>query len=97
MRKFLFGLYSVIFAAIVVGAATLFWQTRIEYKRLKDVELATRERVKEAQGELELQQEVLRRLREDPAYVETVIRRRLGYAKPDEMLFRFDSEEIRTN
>jgi cell division protein FtsB len=36
------------------------------------------------------QELVLERLRTDPAYVEMVIRRRLGYAKPDEFVFRFD-------
>jgi len=30
------------------------------------------------------------RLRTDPAYVERVIRRQLGYAKPDEFIFRFE-------
>jgi cell division protein FtsB len=29
-------------------------------------------------------------MRNDPAFVETVIRRRLGYAKPDEFIFRFE-------
>jgi cell division protein FtsB len=33
---------------------------------------------------------MLERLRSDPAYVEMVIRRRMGYAKPDEFIFRFE-------
>ena len=32
----------------------------------------------------------LRRLRTDPAFVEQQIRRNLGYAKPDEIIFRFE-------
>ena len=36
------------------------------------------------------QEKILQRLRTDPAYVERVIRRKLGYAKPDEYIFRFD-------
>ena len=30
------------------------------------------------------------RLRTDPAFVEMKIRQRLGYARPDEFIFRFD-------
>jgi cell division protein FtsB len=37
------------------------------------------------------QEIVLQRLRTDPAYVEKVIRRKLGYAKPDEFIFRFEN------
>ncbi|MBP9914392.1 MAG: septum formation initiator family protein, partial [Opitutaceae bacterium] len=33
---------------------------------------------------------ILDRLRNDPEYVEKVIRRRVGYAKPDEFIFRFE-------
>ena len=36
------------------------------------------------------QEEILRRLRADPAYVEQQIRRNLGFARPDETLFRFE-------
>jgi len=43
----------------------------------------------ELEARLREQEIVLERLRSDPAYVEKVIRRRLGYAKPDEFVFRF--------
>jgi cell division protein DivIC len=33
---------------------------------------------------------VLDRLRNDPAYVDKVIRKKLGFAKPDEDIFRFE-------
>jgi cell division protein FtsB len=39
---------------------------------------------------LEAQQKTLDRLRNDPDYVEQVIRRKLGYAKPDETVYRFE-------
>jgi cell division protein FtsB len=41
------------------------------------------------QLKLNEQEKILQRLRTDPDYVEMVIRRRLGYAKPDEYIFRF--------
>jgi cell division protein FtsB len=34
----------------------------------------------------------LARLLEDPEFLERVVRERLGYARPDELLFRFSDE-----
>jgi cell division protein FtsB len=44
----------------------------------------------EAEQRLRDQEHVLQRLRTDPAYVEMKIRQRLGYARPEEFIFRFD-------
>ncbi|HRJ48846.1 MAG TPA: septum formation initiator family protein, partial [Opitutaceae bacterium] len=49
-----------------------------------------RQRLAEAQQRLKEHEIILERLRTDPAYVEMVIRRRLGYVKPDEVVFRFE-------
>jgi len=66
-----------------------FWQTWAEYTRLKAVQAQNERRLVELEARLREQEIVLERLRSDPAYVEKVIRRRLGYAKPDEFVFRF--------
>lgn len=93
MHRLLWIVYVVVFVALAVGSGTFFWQTKVEYDRLKEVERVTQERFLVAEQQLADQKEMLRRLQEDPAYVEMVIRRRLGYAKPDELIFRFDSPE----
>ena len=49
------------------------------------------EAVAEAELRLKYQEQVLERLRTDPAYVEKVIRRKLGYARPEEYVFRFEN------
>ena len=82
--------YLAVFAALAVGSLTFGWQTWREYQRLQEVARVMEERLAVAEQRLSDQQEQLRRLQEDPAYVELVIRRRLGYAKPDELVFRFD-------
>jgi cell division protein DivIC len=43
-----------------------------------------------AEARLREQQKTLERLENDPAFVETLIRRRLGYVKPNELIFRFE-------
>ena len=50
----------------------------------------SRRRLAEAEAKLREQEKILERLRNDPVYVEKVIRRRLGYAKPEEFIFRFE-------
>ena len=92
MRRLRLTIYLLVFAALSVGSLTFGWQTWREYQRLQEMARVMGERLDVAEQRLSDQQEQLRRLQEDPAYVELVIRRRLGYAKPDELIFRFDEE-----
>ncbi len=89
-RSAIVSLYLFLFVAVVLTSGLFFWQTRAEYRRLREVEAISLRRLTELELRLKEQQKVLDRLRTDPAYVERVIRRRLGYAKPDEFIFRFD-------
>ncbi|MCF7686660.1 MAG: septum formation initiator family protein [Cephaloticoccus sp.] len=69
-------------------SGVFFWQAQQEYVKLHDLELANRKKLQDAQLRLREQEKILDRLRTDPAYVEKVIRQRLGYAKPEEYIFR---------
>lgn len=89
-RRFIISFYLLLFVSVAAGSAGFFWQTRAEYMRLKQIEADSRTRLAMAEERLREQQRVLDRLRNDPGYVEMVIRRRLGYAKPDEIIFRFE-------
>jgi cell division protein DivIC len=90
MRQILIGIYAMVFVAIAVGSTTFFWQTRSEYLRQKEIARVTNERLLVTEARLSEQQKILQRLETDPAFVETLIRRRLGYVKPDELIFRFE-------
>jgi cell division protein FtsB len=90
LRRLFVMLYLALFAGVGVMAALYFEDTREEYARYKAVEARDRQRLDEAERRLHRQEEVLQRLRTDPAFVEQQIRRSLGYAKPDEMIFRFE-------
>ena len=83
-------LFLLLFLALAAGSGVFFWQTRREYNRLLEIEGRAKQRLAEAEQKLKEQEKILARLRSDPAYVEMVIRRRLGYAKPDEYIFRFE-------
>jgi cell division protein FtsB len=72
------------------GLAVVLSQTRAEYQRVKGEEVRLRQRLAELELRLNEQELVLDRLRNDPEYLEQVIRRRLGYARPEEFVFRFE-------
>jgi cell division protein DivIC len=89
MRKVILSLYMVLIAGLGVGGGILFLDASEEYSRLEVVQAENRRRLAEAQEQLRNQEKVLERLRNDPAYVDKVIRKKLGYAKPDEFIFHF--------
>jgi cell division protein DivIC len=89
-RQIIIVFYLLLFLSVGAGSAAFFWKTRQEYKQLRQVELATTRRLAEVEQRLRDQEHVLQRLRTDPAYVEMKIRQRLGYARPEEFIFRFD-------
>ncbi len=91
LRRAIIFVYLLLFFSIAVASGYFFLQTRREYRLLQKAEAESRQQLAEAKLKLAEQKLILDRLRNDPAYVELVIRRRLGYAKPDEMIFRFES------
>ncbi len=89
LRRLIIVFYLLLFLSGAAGSGVFFLQTRREYDRLLDAERSSKQHLAEAQQKLSEQEKILERLRNDPDYVELVIRRRLGYAKPDEYIFRF--------
>ena len=82
---------AVVFVVMAAGSTTVFLQTKAEYDQRKQTEHLVTERLRIAEERLKAQEEMLQRLQNDPAYVELVIRRRLGLAKPNELVFRFEN------
>jgi len=89
-RRIFIALFILLLAGLTVAVAAFFYQTREEYVRLRTMNRENHRRLDEAQAQLQKQELILQRLRTDPAYVERVIRAKLGYSKPDEMIFRFE-------
>jgi cell division protein FtsB len=90
-RRFIVWIYAVFFVTVGAGSGVFFFRTYQEYAQLRRVEAESRERLAEAAGRLEAQERVLERLRTDPAFVEKIIRQQLRYARPDELIFRFEN------
>lgn len=90
LHRFFLSVCALLALGVVVGLGVVLVQTQAEYAQQSEVELKVRHRLAATEARLAEQERVLNRLRSDPAYVEGVIRRRLGYAKPDELIFRFE-------
>lgn len=88
--KIIAGTYAVLFAAITICAGLFFLRMHRELVALRAQESANERRIAEATTRLQEQEKYLDQLRHDPALVERIIRRKLGYAKPDEFVFRFE-------
>jgi cell division protein FtsB len=89
VRRIIVSLYLVLFVGIIVMSAAFFVQTRAEYRQLQEVEAKNQKKLAEMEQRLKEQQVVLDRLRNDPVFVERLIRKKLLYVKPDERIFRF--------
>ena len=76
---------------LIVFFSGLILQTHREYKNFKARELKIEEKLIQARKELEYKEMYLSLL-DDPDFLERVARERLGYARPDELLFRFSDE-----
>ena len=85
--------FGVVFAAVTLWATAFFVQMHRELKTLRAQEAANQHRLAEAEARLKQQEQYLDRLKHDPALVEVLIRQKLGYAKGDEFVFRFEEEK----
>ena len=82
-------IYAVVFVAFCVTAGAALFDGWAQFKQLKQVERANRQKLAQAEARLREQEIVLQRLKTDPEFVERAIRQRLKYAKPGEVIFRF--------
>jgi cell division protein DivIC len=89
-RRFIVIAYFVLLVGLAIWAGGLFLEARAEYLQLKQAQVAAEAKLAAARSRLAEQERVLERLKSDPVFVEKVIRDRLKYARPGEMVFRFE-------
>jgi len=90
LSKLLLGLAGVLFAGVALFAAVFFVQMQRDLTTLHRQEEANQRRLDAALARLAEQEKYLDRLQHDPALVERIIRQKLGYAKTQEFVFRFE-------
>ncbi len=87
--------YLLLTAFVVVGvfSAIFLQQTYREYTTLKQRQEQYARQLEQAERDLVYKEHYYKNLLNDPEFVERVARQQLGYARPGEILFRFESEE----
>lgn len=84
--------FVVLFTAVTVWAGLFFLQMNRELTSIRLQEEGNRRKLAEAQAKLAEQERYLARLRSDPELLEQVIRKKLGYVRSQEFVFRFDDK-----
>lgn len=82
--------FVVLFVGVGGYAGLFFMEMNRELTQLRTQERAYERKLAEAQAKLATQEKYLQQLRTDPKVVEQVIRRKLGYVRSQEFVFRFD-------
>ncbi len=83
------GLLAVamgVFAVVLVDA----WR---EVQAMRGREQAYAAQLTQARAEIERKQKYFDRLMNDQEFFERIVRQRLGYSRPDEIIFRFEKDD----
>ena len=92
-ERLISSIYKLLLAGLLAYCLWYLWGLHQEHTRLLQHEDTLRARLVTEQKVLRDMQRAVERLRTDPAYVDMAIRRRLGYARPGELIFRFESQD----
>jgi len=93
-----YKLFSVVLAALLALGGAYAWKVmhdaRIEVRIFRDKQEEVQAQLTEQKAQLQKTQEFLQRLQNDPAFLDYIARERLGYARPDETIYRFDVDPL---
>lgn len=90
-RVVLFVLLGILSVMVIYFGMALS-KTHREFEHFKERQDRIEQRLLQARKEFTEKEAYLRRLMEDPEFLERVARERLGYSRPDELLFRFSED-----
>jgi cell division protein FtsB len=77
---------------LLVFFGGLVLKTHREYQNFKERENRIEAKLLQTRKEFDQKEAYLARLLDDPEFLERVVRERLEFARPDELLFRFSDE-----
>ena len=85
-----FTMPVLVLVLLIIFFSGLVIRTYNELKNFQVREIRLEQRLLEAENEFKRKEAYFKRLLEDDEFLERVARQRLGYARPDELLFRFN-------
>ncbi len=90
-------LFGGLILFVSIGFTLMLIKTHREGKIFKQNEKNLEDALRRAQNEVIIQEEYLKRFNQDPNFLEWVARQRIGYAKSDEIIFRFGEDDVTLN
>lgn len=88
-RKLILLGLAAILAGLVATFSVLLHQTWQEYRAFSQREAMLATRLAAIQKDAASRQAFLEKLHQDPDFLERIVRERLGYARPGDILYRF--------
>jgi cell division protein FtsB len=92
--KFLSGVLAVLLALGGAYAAKLIHDAQLQVDLFRQKQAAAQTQLNAQKLELQKAQEFLQRLQNDPGFLDYIARERLVYARPDELIYRFDVDPL---
>ena len=89
--RILLILLIVVLSGVTTGLFLVWSQTRREYVAFEEHHIQVKAELASKKMEREAKEAYLREFLNDPEFVERVIRDRLGYVGPGEIIFRFEN------
>ncbi|OHE73892.1 MAG: hypothetical protein A2007_01215 [Verrucomicrobia bacterium GWC2_42_7] len=90
-QKSLLVIIGIVFICAVTIFGHILFKAHREYQIFAQREKTLIKEFHATQQQVVLKQQYLERLKYQPDFFEWVIRQQLGYAKPSEIIYRFDS------
>ena len=87
-----FTMPVLVLLLLILFFSGLVIRTYNELKNVQIREARLEQRLLEAENKFKRKEAYFKRLLEDEEFLERVARQRLGYARPNELLFRFNDE-----
>ena len=92
LQKFILSACSCLLAAVVVAFGIVLHQTYQEYRIFQKREMTYDAQLAQLQSDIAAKEEYLDKIQQDPVFLERVVRERLGYARPGDLLYRFPED-----
>lgn len=94
IHKSIYLLFGGLILFVGIGFALMLMKAERESKVFKQNEKNLEEALERVRNELAIQENYLKRFKQDPEFFEWVARQRIGYAKTDEIIFRFGENDV---
>ena len=91
-ERILFLMLSVFFLTLIIFFSSLMVKTNREYQHFQLRLARTEAKLNQAKKEFQQKEIYMSKLLEDPEFLERVVRDRLSYSRPDEVIFKFTKD-----